>query len=131
MEHDGSDDEKDVDCYPDRFVWHFKGFDLHKLCLLGLRVCCRRTGLRLLRMLGVGEKASEAADDAHAAQSRPRGKLQQLLDQLCELWGQRRHGQSGRGEVIVMHQLPAALHTLSNKRESKQKALYWSANVWN
>lgn len=30
-EHDGRDDEEDVERDPDGFVWHFKGFDLHKL----------------------------------------------------------------------------------------------------
>lgn len=79
-------------------------------------------------MLGVGVKVSEAADDAHAVLSRLHEELQQLLGQLC--W-QGRHGQLGRGEVMVMHQLPAALQTLGNTRESKQEALYQQANVVN
>lgn len=49
-------------------------------------------GLRLLRMLGVGAKASQVADDAHAALMCPFGELRQLLDQLGELWRQGRHG---------------------------------------
>lgn len=79
-------------------------------------------------MLGVGVKASEAADDAHAVLSRLREELQQLLGQL---WRQGRHGQLGRGEVMVMHQLPAALQKLGNAREAKQEALYQQANVVN
>lgn len=85
----------------------------------------------LLRWLGFGVKASEAAGDAHAALSHSLRKLRQLLGQLGELqrWG--RHGQFGRGEVMLMHQLPAALQTLSSVRESKQKALYRRANARN
>lgn len=98
---------------------------------VSLRVYWRRTGLRLLRILGVGVKASEAADDAHAELSCLLGELRQLLGQLGELWRRGRHGQFGRGEVMVMHQLPAALQTLGSVRESKQKALYGRANVGN
>ena len=88
-------------------------------------------GLRLLRMLGVGVKASEAADDAHAELSRLIGELRQLPGQLGELRRGARHGQFGGVEVMVMHQLPAALQTLSSERDSKQKALYWRAKVRN
>lgn len=79
-------------------------------------------------MLGVGVKACEAADDAHAVLSRPCGELGQLLDQL---WRQGRRGQLGKGEVMVVHQLPAALQTLGSTRESKQEALYRRANTGN
>lgn len=82
-------------------------------------------------MLGFGVKASEAADDAHAALSCLVWKLRQLLGQQGELRRRGRHGQFGRVEVIVMHQLPAALQTLSSAREPKQKALYRRANARN
>ena len=88
-------------------------------------------GLRLLRMLGVGGKAFEAADDAHEVLSRLLGELRQLLGQQGELRRRGRHGHFGRGEVIIMHQLPAALQTLGSVRDSKQKAHYRSANIGN
>lgn len=91
-----------------------------------LRECYRRAGLRLLRMLGDGVKAWEAAEDARAASLGLRGELRQLLDQL---WRQVRHGQLGRGEVMVARQLPAALHTLGGARESQQEARYQRANA--
>lgn len=71
------------------------------------------------------------ADDARAVLSRLRGELRQLLGQLGELWRQGRHGQPGRGQVVLMHQLPAALQTLSSERELKQQALYRRANLRN
>lgn len=82
-------------------------------------------------MLEVGVKASEAAGDAHAAALRLLGELRQLLGQLGELRRRGWHGQFWGGEVMVMHQLPAALQTLSSVRESKQKAVYRRANVGN
>lgn len=82
-------------------------------------------------LLGFGVKASEAADNAHAALSRLLWKLRQLLGQLGELRRRGWHRQFGRAEVMVMHQLPAALQTLSSTRELKQKALYWRANARN
>jgi len=82
-------------------------------------------------MLGVGEELCEAAGDAHAVLARLLVELRQLLGQLSELWRRGRHGQRGKGEVVVMHQFPAALHALSSQRELKQKALYRGANVRN
>lgn len=79
-------------------------------------------------MLGVGVQASEAADGARAAPSR---QLPQLLGQPGELWRQSRQGQLGGAEVMVVHQLPAALQTLGSERESKQEALYRRAKVGN
>lgn len=112
----------------DGCVWHFRfrsteTFGLYKA---SLRVCSWGVGLRLLRMLGLGVQLSEVADDAHAAPSSLRGESRQLLGQL---W--RQCGQFGGGEVMVMHQLPAALQILSSTRESKQEALYWRANAGN
>lgn len=77
-------------------------------------------------MLGFGVQVSEVADNAHAAPSSLRGELRQLLGQL---W--RQSGQFGGGEVMIMHQLPAALQILSGTRESKQETLYWRANAGN
>lgn len=82
-------------------------------------------------MLGFGVKASEAVDDAQAALPRMLWKLRQLLAQLGELRRRGRHGQFGRAEVIITHQLPAALQTLSNARDSKQEALYRRAYARN
>lgn len=81
-----------------------------------LGVCGRRTGLRLLRMLGVGVKVPEAAGDAHAAPAGLSGEPPQLLDQL---W---RHGQLCGGGQVALHQLPAAVQTLSGAGESEQEA---------
>lgn len=116
------------------FVWQFKGFDLNKIkCLQGFSKGSGggEWGLRLLRMLGVGVKASEVADDAHAVLLRLLAELRQLLGQQGELRRQGGHGQFGRGEVIIMHQLPAALQTLGSMWDLKQKALYRRANVRN
>lgn len=88
-------------------------------------------GLRLLRLLGGGGKACEAAGDAHAALARLLGELRQLLGQLGELRRWSWHGQFGRRKVMLMHQPPAALQTLGNAWEAKQKACNRRTNVGN
>lgn len=108
--HDGID--------ADGCLWHTFYFSTRALFFYGasLGVCGRRSGLRLLRMLGVGVKAPEAADDARAAPAGLSGQPPQLLDQL---W---RHGQLCGGGQVALHQLPAAVQTLSGAGESEQEA---------
>lgn len=74
--HDGID--------ADGCLWHSFYFSTRALFFYGasLGLCGRRAGLRLLRMLGVGVKASEAAGDAGAAPAGLSGEPPQLLDQL-------------------------------------------------
>lgn len=67
-------------------------------------------------MLGVGVKVPEAAGDARAAPAGLSGEPPQLLDQFW--W----HRQLCGGGQVALHQLPAAVQTLSGAGESEQEA---------